>query len=1295
MGVQGLWTILAPCARPIKLETLAHKRLAVDASIWIYQFLKAVRDKEGNALRNSHVVGFFRRICKLLFFGIKPVFVFDGGAPVLKRQTVAGRRTRREGRKDDALRTAGRLLAMQMKRRAEEEAENRRREREQRKKDEAEGWEAAPDRASRRNEPEEEPMPENPVYVEELTMTQRERRQHRTFRKQDPYHLPDLDMSIESMGAPNDPRIMSPEELAAYAAQFREHGDGDSNMSLYDFSKIDFASAFFISLPISDQYAILSAARLRSRLRMGLSKEQLAKMFPNRLDFSKFQIERVRERNELTQRLMNLNGMNVGGESFEAIYGAGRIAGEKGREYVLVKNDGVEGGWVLGVVGRKEGAVAPSRYHGEKHVDKVAPGENRSNPIVLDSSQTQRPVIIGNDDYDDDEDEFEDIPIEGLNRLPKLSHTSMDKELEDLERQQLRQAIHNSKRDQAGYHPRMTGEFKDDDDSLFITAHEDEFMEDLEMDGLFSPKADFGWGRVDPVPEIDNEMHDYDDELHRALAMSLVENERGKEEHVHCVKQTKGKEKAVTFQVSDDESGDEMNLEIAMKTSKISSKPARLGTSSNTQSGSMLATPFGGLLPFESLAIDFGGSLLDKKKKDAAKPILDIDVSVAKSVDECGFGKGSVGGEVALEKQEDKPLPLPPWFAKATDTGKVEQEKSREDVEAREIDARIRFEEEGPYRDVVLSDGEEADSEIEMIDTLLHFEKIDGELVSKLEAAGDKPLESPLLQPGIQQEIQATDNSSTCDEGIEKTTAKPPIPPPVPPVWCVPESSDLVDYAALEATEGEVAEAAEALDHFSDEEDEELMHQLHEEAEEHARFASFLTKDNIPIASKPSKTTPTAEDYEHELRALRNQRKKDRRDADEVTHTMILECQQLLTLFGLPYITAPMEAEAQCAELIRLGLVDGIVTDDSDCFLFGGARVYKNMFNQAKYVECYLLGDLEKEFGLDRKKLISLAHLLGSDYTDGLPGVGPVTALELLTEFSIEGMNKEEPVAPLRRFREWWEQVQHLAGVAYNDSPDSKFKKKFRKSHATKLYLPMNFPAADVDEAYLKPEVDSDPSTFQWGVPDLDGLRQFLMSTIGWSQEQCDEILVPVVKDMNKRLAEGTQSNITRYFEGSVGAGAFAPKKKEARKSKRMDQAMQKLHHIVSKGNGGSSGPGANGDDDSVAPTPISMKDAASGTSTPKNAPVSRRKNKTGIRKPANGGKRQTKAVSVSSSGSDSNSGPEQVVGSAEVRDGSDAEPVNTGKKRKMAPSAGTRGRRKGGRGAAGGARGHGRRSAD
>lgn len=39
-----------------------------------------------------------------------------------------------------------------------------------------------------------------------------------------------------------------------------------------------------------------------------------------------------------------------------------------------------------------------------------------------------------------------------------------------------------------------------------------------------------------------------------------------------------------------------------------------------------------------------------------------------------------------------------------------------------------------------------------------------------------------------------------------------------------------------------------------------------------------------------------------------------------------------------------MEAEAQCAWLNHEGLVDGVVTDDNDVFLFGGTHVYRHFF---------------------------------------------------------------------------------------------------------------------------------------------------------------------------------------------------------------------------------------------------------------------------------------------------------------------------------------------------------------
>lgn len=53
-----------------------------------------------------------------------------------------------------------------------------------------------------------------------------------------------------------------------------------------------------------------------------------------------------------------------------------------------------------------------------------------------------------------------------------------------------------------------------------------------------------------------------------------------------------------------------------------------------------------------------------------------------------------------------------------------------------------------------------------------------------------------------------------------------------------------------------------------------------------------------------------------------------------------------------------MEAEAQCAVLDIAGLTNGSITDDSDILLFGGKRVYKNIFNQEKYAELYTTEDI-------------------------------------------------------------------------------------------------------------------------------------------------------------------------------------------------------------------------------------------------------------------------------------------------------------------------------------------------
>uniref|UniRef100_A0A2K6T9Z1 XPG N-terminal domain-containing protein n=1 Tax=Saimiri boliviensis boliviensis TaxID=39432 RepID=A0A2K6T9Z1_SAIBB len=118
MGVQGLWKLLECSGRQVSPESLEGKILAIDISIWLNQALKGVRDRHGNSIENAHLLTLFHRLCKLLFFRIRPIFVFDGDAPLLKKQTLAKRRQRKDSASSDSRKTTEKLLKTFLKRQA-------------------------------------------------------------------------------------------------------------------------------------------------------------------------------------------------------------------------------------------------------------------------------------------------------------------------------------------------------------------------------------------------------------------------------------------------------------------------------------------------------------------------------------------------------------------------------------------------------------------------------------------------------------------------------------------------------------------------------------------------------------------------------------------------------------------------------------------------------------------------------------------------------------------------------------------------------------------------------------------------------------------------------------------------------------------------------------------------------------------------------------------------------------------------------------------------------------------------
>ncbi|WP_455143109.1 flap endonuclease-1 [Candidatus Hodarchaeum mangrovi] len=132
----------------------------------------------------------------------------------------------------------------------------------------------------------------------------------------------------------------------------------------------------------------------------------------------------------------------------------------------------------------------------------------------------------------------------------------------------------------------------------------------------------------------------------------------------------------------------------------------------------------------------------------------------------------------------------------------------------------------------------------------------------------------------------------------------------------------------------------------------------------------------------------------------------------KITPQIVKDTMTLLEGFGIPYILAEEEAEAQGAYMVKRGIINAMASQDYDTFLFGCETVIRNLIVTRRRritdqsvppdlpIEEIKLPNLLKDLNLETQdQLILLALLIGTDYNPGVKGIGPKTALKILQKY--------------------------------------------------------------------------------------------------------------------------------------------------------------------------------------------------------------------------------------------------------------------------------------------------------
>ncbi|HWG89922.1 MAG TPA: flap structure-specific endonuclease [Candidatus Thermoplasmatota archaeon] len=118
---------------------------------------------------------------------------------------------------------------------------------------------------------------------------------------------------------------------------------------------------------------------------------------------------------------------------------------------------------------------------------------------------------------------------------------------------------------------------------------------------------------------------------------------------------------------------------------------------------------------------------------------------------------------------------------------------------------------------------------------------------------------------------------------------------------------------------------------------------------------------------------------------------------------MVEDAKRLLDVLGMPWVQAACEGEAQAIHLVNNGHADLVATTDWDALAMGAPRVVRHFSSSENSKIPPTLVELQEALGAlgcTREELVCAAVLMGTDYNEGVRGIGPKKGVKLAKQYA-------------------------------------------------------------------------------------------------------------------------------------------------------------------------------------------------------------------------------------------------------------------------------------------------------